>query len=130
MKIYRTPEGIFHGRRSEAGPAAEIVEVDTTAAGIAAFANYLWVGCKGDEFTTVVERQDPVFTEPRHVDAKPDLDELFLAAPLSQQLTLAAIAVEEARNSIRVPNKATVEAMQEIAEGRAEKFESIDELFS
>lgn len=103
MKLYRTPDGVFYGRRANAGPKAEIVETDTDANSLAEFINRLLAkrdpdADQEDEFTTVAERQDPPIESYGKVTI--DLDDAFMNAPLGQQLTLSAIALENARNQI------------------------------
>lgn len=109
MKLYRKPNGVWFGRRGDAGKDAEIVEVQTDANSLAAFLNKLepYVNDPADEYvegrdeyTTVVERQDPPVETDERVAQTVDLDDAFQNAPLGQQLTLASIALENARSKI------------------------------
>lgn len=124
MKLY-TVNQTYYGTQAEAKTAAKEagllfdpegmqVEVPTDKPGLIAYLNEL-VRDSGveDEFTVIVERQDPevsgegtvVSHAERAVDlamlkSTVDLDSAFQAAPLGQQLTLAAIAMENARSRI------------------------------
>lgn len=108
MKLYRTSAG-FHGTQAEAKSFSkeyEQVEVPTDKPGLIAYLNQMHNAQQDreDEFTAIVERQDPEVpgedTVVSHAQRTVDLDSAFLAAPLGQQLTLAAIAVENARSRI------------------------------
>lgn len=109
MKLYRTPDGIFHGRRGDRKDAV-IVEVQTDANGLAEAVNNLVrevldsVG--NDEYITVVERQDPVIERlpAPAIETGIALDEAFQNAPIGQQLDLACIALENARTRIAADN--------------------------
>lgn len=107
MKLYRTEEGKFYGRRADAGKDAVIVEVPTDANGLAtfltAYRSAIYRECDradmaGDQFETVVERQDPQTPGPIIRNEAPDIHELWAGLPISTQLHFAALAVEEARD--------------------------------
>lgn len=137
MKLYSI-FGRYYGTQAEAKAAAKesgvrfdpeqnTVEVPTDKEGLIQYLNQLVEArddafdavTGGDQFTPVVERQDPTVEQSsplvrlKHqlATARPtlELDALFEAAPIGQQLTLASIAMENARSVIgfsKAPPKA------------------------
>lgn len=103
MKLYYLA-GQWFGRRADAGREAEIVELQTDANSLAAFLNDFgknYVDHAEDAFTMVVERQDPP-VEPTISSAERSvqIDEAFENLPVTHQLTLTALALENARAEI------------------------------
>lgn len=147
MKLYYIM-GTFLGTQAEARAAArehdvkfvpeqDTVEVPTDKEGLIDYLNRLIVAQRGqqsmeDHYTSVVERQDPPVEVmsgqvPLYRDSVA-LDHAFELAPLGQQLTLATIALENARNQIGREN-APAKAAQGYR-GKAEAPAADDELFS
>lgn len=118
MKMY-VIFGRYYGTQAEARSAAkengvkfapeqDTVEVPTDKEGLIAYLNRLASQIPHelnahDEFTTVVERQDPPVEAPRGwsvAETSLGFDDAFEQMPLARQLHFAAIACENAREQL------------------------------
>lgn len=104
MKIYKTPDGRYHGRRETAGKSAVIVEYPTKAEEAANFLNQIIADL---EFEAAIGAPPAVVVEAQ-VEGKPlsyaeqsvGGDDWFLGIPVEHQLTLTQLAHENAVKEI------------------------------
>lgn len=115
MKLYLCQDGTYAGTQADAklrGKHFEQVEVPTDKEGLISYLNQMLNAVSDlrppeDQFTTVVERQDPIIERvpAPAIETAVALDEAFMKAKLGQQLTLAGIALENAFQRIGKENQ-------------------------
>lgn len=142
MKLY-IANGRYIGTQADAKKLDkdfEQVEVPTDKEGLLDYLNGLSRDVSGpaDEYTTIVERQDPpVPTGPSHSDQSVAIDDAWDALPLARKLHFGSLALEEARELVPVLQKQAVDTgiatkrIEAAGRGEPELVDEIDdELFS
>lgn len=110
MKLYSTPKGTWCGTQADwfaamkaegamGTPEDHTVNVPTTKPELMEFLTFHGLNVIQPCGTTVLGAvvSQVTMTEPSYAEKSVALDDLFQAAPLGQRLTLAAIAIEDAR---------------------------------
>jgi hypothetical protein len=110
MKLYLCQDGTYAGTQADAklrGKQFEQVEVPTDKEGLLSYLNQMVNAVEdlrpADEFTTVVERQDPPVEEteePQTLNLS-YLQTFFDQAPITLQLELAVRAIDAADKQLR-----------------------------